>query len=47
MAWHTHRADMHMKKIDFGKRVRSHCLRLVNTAEFCFYNTLDLFVLFF
>ena len=44
MEWHTYRADMRIKKIDFGKRVRSHCSYLANTVELCFYNTLDFFL---
>ena len=41
MEWHTYRADMRIKTIDFGKRVRSHWSYLANTVELCFYNTLD------
>ena len=44
MAWHAYRADMRIKTIDTGKRVRSHCSYLVNTVELCFYNTLEVFV---
>ena len=43
MEWHAYRADMCIKTIDFGKRVRSHCSYLANTVELCFYNTLDFF----
>ena len=42
MAWHAYRADMRIKTIDTGKRVRSHCSYLVNTVELCFYNTLEI-----
>ena len=41
--WHAYRADMRIKTIDFGKRVRSPCSYLANTVELCFYNTLDFF----
>ena len=44
MEWHAYRADMRIKTIDFGKRVRSHCSYLANTVELCFYNTLDFFL---
>ena len=44
MAWHDYRADMRIKAIDTGKRVRNHCSYLVNTVELCFYNTLEFFV---
>ena len=40
MAWHAYRADMRIKTIDFGKRVRSHYSYLANTVDPCFYNTL-------
>ena len=40
MAWHAYRADMRIKTIDFGKRVRSHYSYLANTVDLCFYNTL-------
>ena len=40
----AYRADMRIKTIDPGKRVRSHCSYLVNTVELCFYNTLEFFV---
>ena len=43
MEWHAYRADMCIKTIDFGKRVRSHCSYLANTVELCFYNTLGFF----
>ena len=44
MAWHAYHADMRIKTIDTGKRVRNHCSYLVNTVELCFYNTLEVFV---
>ena len=44
MEWHAYRADMRIKTIDFGKRVRSPCSYLANTVELCFYNTLDFFL---
>ena len=33
MAWLAYRADMRIKTIDFGKRVRNHYLYLANTVE--------------
>ena len=33
MAWIAYRADMHIKTIDFGKRVRNHYLYLANIVE--------------
>ena len=44
MAWHAYRADMRIKKIDTGERVRSHYSYLVNMVELCFCNTLSSFV---
>ena len=41
MAWQAYRVDMHMKTIDTGEHVRSHCSYLVNTVELCFYNMLE------
>ena len=46
MAWHAYRADMRIKTIDTGERVRSHCSYLVNTVELCFCNTLHTYIYF-